>query len=155
MRHVHVRILSAFAIVVGAACSSSHLAAAEVPPPGSDLPHAASDHGPRTAVLAMGCFWCSEGIFEQVAGVTDVTSGYAGGTAEQPLAKAGLVEIGESGRSGSVLRSEGFLADDRSGGHSIDIVLCGGDRDGEQQQCAMLHGGVGMRNVETSTARRV
>jgi methionine-S-sulfoxide reductase len=35
-----------------------------------------------TAVLAGGCFWCTEAAFEQLAGVLDVTSGYTGGSAE-------------------------------------------------------------------------
>jgi len=35
-----------------------------------------------TAVLAGGCFWCTEAAFEQLDGVNDVTSGYAGGTKE-------------------------------------------------------------------------
>lgn len=36
----------------------------------------------QTTVLAGGCFWCTEAAFEQLEGVTDVTSGYAGGSAE-------------------------------------------------------------------------
>jgi peptide-methionine (S)-S-oxide reductase len=35
----------------------------------------------ETAVLAGGCFWGMETVFEHVNGVTDVVSGYAGGTA--------------------------------------------------------------------------
>jgi peptide-methionine (S)-S-oxide reductase len=33
----------------------------------------------ETAVLAGGCFWGMEAVFEHVRGVTDVVSGYAGG----------------------------------------------------------------------------
>jgi peptide methionine sulfoxide reductase msrA/msrB len=36
----------------------------------------------QTAVLAGGCFWCTEAAFEQLKGVSDVTSGYAGGAKE-------------------------------------------------------------------------
>jgi peptide-methionine (S)-S-oxide reductase len=37
----------------------------------------------ETAVLAGGCFWGMESVFEHVKGVTDVVSGYAGGAASQ------------------------------------------------------------------------
>ena len=36
----------------------------------------------NTAILAGGCFWCVESALEQLKGVSDVTSGYAGGKAE-------------------------------------------------------------------------
>jgi len=36
----------------------------------------------ETAVLAGGCFWGMESVFEHVRGVTDVVSGYAGGSAK-------------------------------------------------------------------------
>lgn len=36
----------------------------------------------ETAVLAGGCFWGMEAVFEHVKGVQDVTSGYAGGSAK-------------------------------------------------------------------------
>ncbi|WP_448501588.1 peptide-methionine (S)-S-oxide reductase MsrA [Sphingomonas sp.] len=38
--------------------------------------------GMAVAVLAGGCFWGMEAVFEQVKGVQDVVSGYAGGTRE-------------------------------------------------------------------------
>jgi peptide-methionine (S)-S-oxide reductase len=35
-------------------------------------------------VLGAGCFWCLEGIFEAQPGVTNVVSGYAGGSEPDP-----------------------------------------------------------------------
>ena len=52
----------------------------EFPDPVLDLTPG-PDAGPQTAVLAGGCFWCTEAVFQEVDGVLDVTSGYAGGTA--------------------------------------------------------------------------
>lgn len=40
-----------------------------------------------TAVFAGGCFWCMESDFEKLEGVTDVVSGFTGGTAENPTYK--------------------------------------------------------------------
>jgi peptide-methionine (S)-S-oxide reductase len=36
------------------------------------------------AVLAGGCFWCMESDFEKLEGVTDVVSGFTGGTLKNP-----------------------------------------------------------------------
>ena len=49
-----------------------------VPDPAVDLPTAA-DRG--EAILAGGCFWCTEAVYRQLAGVTEVVPGYAGGDA--------------------------------------------------------------------------
>ncbi len=43
-------------------------------------PNASADK----AVLAGGCFWCMESDFEPVEGVSDVISGFTGGTLENP-----------------------------------------------------------------------
>ena len=48
-----------------------------VPAPAIDAP--ASTQTRQTAVLAGGCFWGVEGVFEHVRGVISVRSGYAGG----------------------------------------------------------------------------
>ena len=37
-----------------------------------------------TAIFAGGCFWCMESDFEKLDGVTDVVSGFTGGTAPNP-----------------------------------------------------------------------
>jgi peptide-methionine (S)-S-oxide reductase len=38
----------------------------------------------ETAILAGGCFWCLEAVFQQLKGVTKVVSGYIGGTVPNP-----------------------------------------------------------------------
>ena len=38
----------------------------------------------RTAIVAGGCFWCVESDFESVPGVSEVVSGYTGGTTADP-----------------------------------------------------------------------
>ena len=38
----------------------------------------------QTIVLGGGCFWCTEAVYVQVRGVTDVESGYANGTVDRP-----------------------------------------------------------------------
>jgi len=53
-------------------------AAMPVPPARSDVPAAT---GLQTAILAGGCFWGMEAVFEHVKGVRSVVSGYAGGSA--------------------------------------------------------------------------
>ena len=58
-------------------------------------------HGPQTAVLAGGCFWGMELVFSHVQGVTDVVSGYAGGsaaTANYAASSSGLTDQAESVR---------------------------------------------------------
>ncbi len=51
-----------------------------------DLPSAvsSSDTRPATAVLGGGCFWCLEAVFKDLNGVSDVLSGYAGGSTPNP-----------------------------------------------------------------------
>ncbi|HEU5465943.1 MAG TPA: peptide-methionine (S)-S-oxide reductase MsrA [Gemmatimonadales bacterium] len=54
-----------------------------------------------TAVLAGGCFWGVEGIFEHVKGVVKVVSGYAGGTLANPT--SAQVYNGGTGHAESVM----------------------------------------------------
>ena len=41
----------------------------------------------ETAILAGGCFWCTEAVYKDVIGVESVESGYTGGTAPNPTYK--------------------------------------------------------------------
>jgi len=52
-----------------------------IPPPAQDLTTTA-DGGTQTVVLAGGCFWGVQGVFEHTKGVVSAVSGYSGGTKE-------------------------------------------------------------------------
>jgi peptide-methionine (S)-S-oxide reductase len=66
-------------LLATAGCSAAAAGTARlVPPPAIDVPAAGTD---ATAVLAGGCFWGMEGVFEHVKGVKSAVSGYAGGSA--------------------------------------------------------------------------
>jgi peptide-methionine (S)-S-oxide reductase len=47
-----------------------------------------NDSAQETAVLGGGCFWCLDAVFRELAGVTGVESGYAGGTVLNPSYEA-------------------------------------------------------------------
>ncbi|MFB6145094.1 MAG: peptide-methionine (S)-S-oxide reductase MsrA [Candidatus Nanohaloarchaea archaeon] len=57
----------------------------------------------ETAVLGGGCFWCTEAAFEELDGVENVVSGYAGGSRENPTYRE--VCTGETGHA-EVIRIE-------------------------------------------------
>lgn len=62
------------------------LFAADFPDPARDILTAAG--GNQTAVLAGGCFWCTEVVFQHIEGVKEVISGYSGGTKDTANYKA-------------------------------------------------------------------
>ena len=53
---------------------------AHFPSPDRDVP--GGQAAPQTAVLAGGCFWCTEAVFLPLDGVASVVSGYIGGSAQ-------------------------------------------------------------------------
>src|SRR6476661_3979965 len=63
------------------ACAANKVDYKNFPDPKEDL-KVDANAGDQTVVLAGGCFWCTEGVFEEMPGVKDVVSGYAGGTKE-------------------------------------------------------------------------
>ena len=66
-----------------------------IPAPKADI--AAPAKGTETAVLAGGCFWGVQGVFQHVAGVTGAVSGYTGGAAN--TAQYRLVGSGTTGHA--------------------------------------------------------
>jgi len=82
-------------LLSGAACNAkANPAAAAVPAPAVDA-RRASAPGHETAVVAGGCFWGVQAVFQHVKGVITATSGYSGGSA-----KTADYEIVSSGRTG-------------------------------------------------------
>ncbi|QRM27604.1 peptide-methionine (S)-S-oxide reductase MsrA [Microvirga sp. VF16] len=87
---VRPRPRSSKAVVIGAMLGLLGLAtAAQVPsvaeplrPVPASLINLPKEDGLQTAVLAGGCFWGIQGVFQHVEGVVSATSGYAGGSAE-------------------------------------------------------------------------
>jgi peptide-methionine (S)-S-oxide reductase len=73
-------------------------AAVLVPPPAVDNPKISAST--QTAVLAGGCFWGVQGVYQHVRGVQQVLSGYSGGTRE--TADYETVSRGASGHAESV-----------------------------------------------------
>src|SRR5262245_50291762 len=71
--------------------------ASEFPKALKDVTSAAA---PQTAVLAGGCFWGVEAVFERLRGVTDVVSGFAGGS--KATAHYEIVSLGMTGHAESV-----------------------------------------------------
>jgi peptide-methionine (S)-S-oxide reductase len=69
-----------------------------LPAPAVDNPKVASP--PQTAVVAGGCFWGVQGVYQHVRGVQKVLSGYAGGT--KATADYDAVSRGTTGHAESV-----------------------------------------------------
>jgi peptide-methionine (S)-S-oxide reductase len=89
------------ALLTLTACSPIYGAAGSAPvaAPVIDNPKAA---GPmQTAVIAAGCFWGVQGVFEHVRGVQKAVSGYSGGS--KRTAEYGTVSSGMTGHAESVM----------------------------------------------------
>jgi len=92
-----LRILQAFTVFL-AVFTALHAGAADraVLVPAATVDETLSTtKSEQTAVLAGGCFWGIQAVFQHVKGVLSATSGYSGGTA-----KTAQYEIVSSGRTG-------------------------------------------------------
>jgi peptide-methionine (S)-S-oxide reductase len=106
-----VRMKSASILVVGAllfvpvfASLTSLVRAAEpavaLPPPAADAAPAAAGGGLQTVVIAGGCFWGVQAVYQHTKGVTQAVSGYAGG--QKDTAHYEMVSSGRTGHAESV-----------------------------------------------------
>ncbi|MGF1482598.1 MAG: peptide-methionine (S)-S-oxide reductase MsrA [Cyanophyceae cyanobacterium] len=85
VRRLSIVSLSAMALTYGAVrlvnASESTPSAAAFPDPATDVSMVANSEE-QTAVFAGGCFWGMEGVFEHLRGVSEVVTGYSGGSSE-------------------------------------------------------------------------
>jgi len=98
---VRSSIYAALALIVLVALLAAYSPANPGPFPGPavDSPKVAQP-GKQTMVLAGGCFWGIQAVFQHVKGVTNATSGYSGGEAK--TAEYELVSTGQTGHAESV-----------------------------------------------------
>jgi peptide-methionine (S)-S-oxide reductase len=94
-----LRALAVFLISTSLFCMAATASDVVIPNPTMDAP-LVTTKGEQTAVLAGGCFWGIEAVFEHVKGVKSVTSGYAGGEAK--TARYEVVSDGQTGHAESV-----------------------------------------------------
>src|SRR5271154_6123504 len=101
MSRVSVRMVAMMLTVLAGtlACRAGSGASAAVPSPVVDEAKAAAK-GKETAVVAGGCFWGIQAVFQHVKGVVSATSGYSGGTVKNPDYEA--VSSGHTGHAESV-----------------------------------------------------
>ena len=88
------------------------------PPPAVDVQ---PSDGIQTAVLAGGCFWGVQGVFQHTAGVVNAVSGYAGGskaTADYHMVSTGTTGHAESVRSSTTRRRSATARSCRSSSRS-------------------------------------
>jgi peptide-methionine (S)-S-oxide reductase len=93
--------LAIFAIIffTGTACRAGEHPPQNIPSPALDAPLAGAK-GQQSAVVAGGCFWGIQAVFQHVKGVVSATSGYSGGSGK--TAEYELVSTGDTGHAESV-----------------------------------------------------
>jgi len=101
MSRVSVRIVGMMLTVLAAtvACRAGNGASGPVPAPVVDESKATAA-GKKTAVVAGGCFWGIQAVFQHVKGVVSATSGYSGGSVRNPDYEE--VSSGRTGHAESV-----------------------------------------------------
>src|SRR5579859_1488790 len=93
-----ISTLALLCLSAAISCRASS-AAVKLPNPAADVP-LSKTHSAQTVVLAGGCFWGIQAVFEHVKGVTSATAGYSGGAAS--TAQYEVVSTGRTGHAESV-----------------------------------------------------
>ena len=131
-----------------------------VPDPVFD-PAPAADAREQTAVLAGGCFWCTEAVFRELDGVLAVTSGYSGDDADSATYEkvcSGTTDHAEAIsirfdpqriRYGQLLKVFFAVAHDPT-----QVDAQGNDR-GRQYRSAIFHADDAQREVATAYIRQL
>ncbi len=101
MSRVSVRMVAIILTVLAGtvACQAGGGTSTAVPAPAVDEPKSAAP-GKQTAVVAGGCFWGIQAVFQHVKGVITATSGYSGGSVKNPDYET--VSSGRTGHAESV-----------------------------------------------------
>ena len=99
MAHSGARAGLMFGLLLGALACTASSRSQTFPNPAVDAPPVAK-HGRETAVLAGGCFWGMQEVFQHVKGVLQTTAGYSGGS--QTTAQYDVVSTGTTGHAESV-----------------------------------------------------
>jgi len=99
MSRASVRMFAMILTVLAGAVACRAGSGAAVPGPVADEAKATAP-AKETAVVAGGCFWGIQAVFQHVKGVVSATSGYSGGTLKNPDYEA--VSSGETGHAESV-----------------------------------------------------
>jgi peptide-methionine (S)-S-oxide reductase len=97
MKHIAALVIAVHALAFLAAPLAAQERAVSLPPPLYDPP---APRGPQKLVVAGGCFWGVQGVFQHVKGVSRAVSGYAGGL--EKTAHYNLVSQGDTGHAESV-----------------------------------------------------
>jgi peptide-methionine (S)-S-oxide reductase len=92
-------VVLAASMLATVACNAKAGTATPVPAPAVDAIRASAP-SKQTAVIAGGCFWGIQAVFQHVKGVISATSGYSGGTKKNPDYE--LVSSGTTGHAESV-----------------------------------------------------
>src|SRR6202167_3794410 len=99
MSRVSVRMVAMMLTVLAGTLACRAGSSVAVPSPACDEAKAAAK-GKETAVMAGGCFWGIQAVFQHVKGVITATSGYSGGTVKNPDYET--VSSGSTGHAESV-----------------------------------------------------